>query len=201
MCNCVFEDNGPVNINKFMPIRGHSGGLSIGFFFPRPLNRTRLTAVVKDSIFQNNSVHASVSGRQTTSQLLTRFLITGRGGGCAVTAHSVVSVDVLVTGCTFTRNYALSYGGGMYMGWIRVSNHTTMVTHTSFIENECPGGAGGLEIGFGRGARGGNMVNKLLASDLRFVGNRATYGGGAYVFTGRELLLLMFRCYTLLFVL
>lgn len=188
VCNCVFENNGPVNITKFIPIRGHSGGLSIGFFF-RQINRTRLTAVVKDSVFRNNSVEASVSGRQTTSQLLTQFLITGRGGGCAVTVHSVVSVDVVVTGCMFERNSALSYGGGMYMVWIRVSNHTTMITRTSFIENRCPGGAGGLEVGFGRGGAGtGDVANRLFASDLRFLGNQAMYGGGAYVFIGCEYL-------------
>ena len=27
----IFEHNGPVTINKGIPLRGHSGGLSIGF--------------------------------------------------------------------------------------------------------------------------------------------------------------------------
>lgn len=186
VCNCIFENNGPVSITKLIPLRGHSGGLSIGFYFLEALNGTRLTAVVKDCVFRNNSVQASVSGRQTTSQLLSRLLITGRGGGCAITVHSVTSLDVFVTGCIFERNYALSFGGGMYMAWIRVSNHTTTITHTSFIENECPGGAGGLEMGFGMGGPE-DIANKLFGSDLRFVGNRATYGGGAYAFVGCKL--------------
>lgn len=187
VCNCTFENNGPVVITKFVPVRGHSGGLSMGFYFPQqPGNRTKLTAVIQGSVFRNNSVRASVSGRQSTSQLLTRFLITGRGGGCAIIVHSVISVDVVVTGCMFERNFALSFGGGLYMGWIRVSNHTTTITHTSFIENTCPGGAGGLELGFGR-AGPGDTANKFFASDLHFIGNMATYGGGTYVFAACKL--------------
>lgn len=187
VANCTFENNGPVTITKFVPIRGHSGGLSIGFLFMRPLitNQTRLTAEVRDSVFRNNSVQSSVSGRQTTSQLLTKFLITGRGGGYATSIHSIIPVDIIVTGCMFERNFALSFGGGMYMGWFVAGNHTTTISHTSFIENECPGGAGGLEIGF---ARAGSQYtgNKLFGSDLLFVGNTATYGGGTYVFMGCE---------------
>lgn len=186
MRNCTFEDNGPVVITKYFLVRGHSGGLSMGFLFQQPENRTELTAVIQDCVFRNNTVRASVSGRQSTSQLLTQFLITGRGGGCSVTVHSVISVNVFMTGCVFERNYALSFGGGFYMAWIRVSNHTTRISNTSFVENECPGGAGGLELGFGRGS--GEVANKVFASRLHFIGNKATFGGGAYVFAACKLI-------------
>jgi hypothetical protein len=182
--NSTFENNGPVTITKFVPIRGHSGGLSIGFYFQEPGNKTELTATIQDSTFRNNSVKASVSGRQSTSQLLTKFLITGRGGGCAVNVHSVISVKVFVSGCVFERNHALSFGGGFYMGWIRVSNHTTNMTDTSFIENMCLGGAGGLELGFGGAGGSEKIANNFFASNLHFVGNKATYGGGTYIFGG-----------------
>ena len=181
--NCTFENNGPVVITKLFPVRGHSGGLSVGFFFHQPVNRTELTVVIRGSIFRNNTVHASVSGRQSTSQLLTQFLITGRGGGCSVTVFSVISVDVFVTDCLFERNYALSFGGGLYLGWLGGSSHTTRVADSSFIGNECLGGAGGLELGFGTAGS-----NRLFASRLLFIGNKATFGGGAYVFAGCKLI-------------
>lgn len=199
VCNCTFENNGPVVITKYVPVRGHSGGLSMGFYFQQPGNRTKLTAVVRDCVFRNNTVLASVSGRQSTSQLLTQFLITGRGGGCAITIHSVISVDILVTGCMFERNFALSFGGGLYMGWIRVSNHTTTITDTSFVENVCPGGAGGLELGFGR-AGSGETTNKFFASDLHFIGNMATFGGGTYIFAGCKLVCILKMLYQFLYV-
>lgn len=185
--NSLFENNGPVVITKFIPFRGHSAGLSIAFnsFKFKPSNRSKLTALVRDSVFRNNSVHVSVSGRQTTSQLLRRFLVTGRGGGYALVVHSIVSVDVVITGCVFEKNFALSYGGGVFIVWTLVSNHTTTISHTSFIENECSGGAGGIELGFGRTGPE-EKANKLFASDLHFLRNTATYGGGAYVFIACE---------------
>lgn len=183
VCNCVFENNGPVVITKFVPFRGHSAGLSIAFnsFKFKPSNRTQLSAVVRDSVFRNNSARASVSARQTISQHLRQFLVTARGGGCVIIVHSNTLVDVVVTGCMFEKNFALTLGGGIFMIWTFVSNHTTTISQTSFIENESLGGAGGIQIGFGR-AGPEDMANKFYASDLYFSGNTATYGGGAYVF-------------------
>lgn len=134
--NNLFENNGPVVITKFIPFRGHSAGLSIAFnsFKFKPSNRSGLTVVVRDSVFRNNSVRASVSSRQTTSQLLKQFLVTGRGGGCVLAVHSIIPVDIIVTGCVFEKNFALSYGGGVFMAWTLVTNHTTSISHTSFIK-------------------------------------------------------------------
>ena len=192
--NCTFESNGPVVITKYFDWRGHAGGLSVAFNFITALNRSTLTTVIRDSTFRNNSVRAAVSGRQTTSQLLRRFIPTGRGGGCAINVNSLTSVHVEVSGCVFEKNFALTYGGGLYLAWDIASSHRTMLNDTTFIENESPGGAGGLEMGF---ARGGTEAvgNQVYASNLRFVGNTATYGGGVYVFIACEFgdLLLLLR--------
>ena len=100
--------------------------------------------------------------------------------------NSVTSIDVQVQECRFEKNYALSYGGGLYLAWDRPSGHRTTLNNTAFIENETPGGAGGLELGF---ARGGNSVtgNQVFAYNLYFLRNKATYGGGSYVFIACEL--------------
>lgn len=179
--NCTFEDNGPVMITKYFDWRGHAGGLSVAFNFLSPLNYSEITAVIRDCTFRNNSVRAAVSGRQSTSQLLRRFIATGRGGGCAINLNSVTSARVEVTGCLFENNFALTYGGGLYLAWNLVSNHRTILNDIMFIENKCPGGAGGLELGFARGGRE-EISNELYASNLRFVRNMASYGGGVYVF-------------------
>ena len=182
----IFENNGPVTVNKRIQFRGHSGGLSVAFATAAPISgRSELTADIRNTIFRNNSVLASVSSRQTTSQLLRQFLITGRGGGCTFIVHSVTTVVATITGCIFERNSALSYGGAMFLAWTLVFNHTVTIDNTSFIENECPGGAGGLEIGFGFSGPE-ERANKLLASNLTFVRNKAAYGGGAYVFIASE---------------
>ena len=185
--NCTFENNGPVVITKNFAWRGHAGGLSVAFNLNLEgvQNRSVLTTSIRDSMFRNNSVHAAISGRQTTSQLLRRNIPTGRGGGCAVNTNSITPVHVQVDGCLFERNFALTYGGGLYCAWNIISSHRTMLNDTIFIENESPGGAGGLEMGF---ARGGveNMGNQVYASNLQFFRNKATYGGGVYVFIACE---------------
>ena len=183
--NSLFQDNGPVTINKGMPFRGHSGGLSISFTDKQPVKTHKLLiADIRDSIFRNNSVHASKKASQTTSELLRKFMMTGRGGGCAIIMNSVIPVNAKITGCLFEKNFALSYGGGMYLAWTSISDHTTVLANCLFIENECPeGGAGGLEMGFSKTGPQ-NQASKLLASDLQFIGNKAAYGGAAYVFIG-----------------
>ena len=184
--NCTFENNGPARITKFFPWRGHAGGLSVAFNYIQPLNGIRLSVLVRDSYFRNNSVQAAVAGRQTTSQLLRRSLPTGRGGGCAINTNSITSVSVLVHDCVFERNFALTYGGGLYLAWVRASGHRTTINNTLFIENESPGGAGGIELGFARGGTA-SEGNQVFAYNLHFVRNRATYGGGVYVFIACEL--------------
>lgn len=192
--NCIFEDNGPVRITKLFPWRGHSGGLSVAFNFIEPLNGINPSASIRDSHFRNNSVRAAVRGRQTTSQLLRRQLPTGRGGGCAVNINSITSVRVLVEGCVFERNFALSYGGGLYFAWDIASGHRSVVNRTDFIENESPGGAGGLEIGFARGGSE-STGNQVFAYNLHFKRNKATYGGGVYVFLAGELVYSLYNSY------
>ena len=95
-------------------------------------------------------------------------------------------MQVLVDGCVFERNFALSYGGGIYFAWDLASGHRSLVNSTTFIENESPGGAGGLEIGFARGGSASNG-NQVFAYNLRFIRNKATYGGGVYVFLAGKL--------------
>lgn len=183
----IFEHNGPVNINKGIALRGHSGGLSLAFDFREPIaGVAALVANVLSCTFRNNSATASRRTTQTTNQVLRRFLLTGRGGGCAINMRSVIPLAITVAGCTFERNFALSFGGGLYFTWTFISNHVITVTSTSFLENTCKGGAGGLELGFTTRESEDtvNNQNSFFASDLRFVGNQANYGGGIFYFIG-----------------
>ena len=178
--NCVFEDNGPVTINKLIPMRGHSAGLSVAYFILQQRNETKLTALIRDNTFRNNSAHPLPSTRRTSSQLLAAILLTGRGGACAVNVYSVVKVDVIITGCTFQRNFALTLGGAMYYLSIPTFNHSTILRNCAFIENKSPGGGGGLQIGYSfPGSK--ETASKFIASNLRFIGNTANFSGGINV--------------------
>lgn len=163
------------------PFRGHSAGLSVTFY-RQGLDQVKLKCAIISCNFSRNSAKVPLTIRQTTSQLLRRFIATGRGGGSAVLVRSTTSVNITVEDCFFEKNYASSYGGGLFMGWTLVANHRATLNRNTFIENEClEGGAGGLEIGFGQGGNQSNS-NQVLATNLKFLRNRASYGGGVYVF-------------------
>ena len=193
--NCTFESNGPVVITKNFAWRGHAGGLSVAFNLKTVQNRSMLTTLIRDSTFRNNSVRATISGRQSTTQLLRHNIPTGRGGGCAVNVNSATSVHVLVDGCLFERNFALTFGGGLYFAWDIVSSHRTFLNNTLFIENESPRGGGGILILFTRGGTE-SISNHVYSTNLQFFGNKATYGGGVYVFIACECVLLLVCLYS-----
>ena len=182
----VFAHNGPVRVLKLEEYRGHSGGLSVAYNW-NDLNETVYPNVtISDCQFYNNSASGpSSSIQQSTSTLLTRLLFTGRGGGAAVIINSPVSVHLHVLNCTFDGNYALSYGGGLYLAWGRVSGHVVVINHTRFIRNRTPGGAGGLEMGFAQGGYEEDAI-RVFAYKCEFIENTATHGGGVYFFSSCE---------------
>lgn len=101
----------------------------------------------------------------------------GSGGGMAVLVNGITPVDVEIEGCLFLGNYAHQYGAGVFTLLNGISNHTITVSRSKFRNNVTPGTAGGLEIGVLEGG-----THQVLVYDCEFVGNRAQYGGGAYLF-------------------
>ena len=181
-----FAHNGPVRVLKLEAYRGHSGGLSVAYNWNEVNVTTQPNVTVSSCQFYNNSASGpSSSVQQSTSTLLTRLLFTGRGGGAAIIINSPLSVLVHVFNCTFEENYALSYGGGIYLAWGSVSGHVAVINRTRFIRNRTPGGAGGLEMGFAQGGYEENAV-KVFAYNCEFIENEATHGGGVYFFSTCE---------------
>lgn len=185
--SCIFENNGPVTGTKYQAWRGQSGGLSIAYDISSNDNVAQQNLLykveVKKCTFMNNSAVGVASIKQSTSRLLRQLLFTGRGGGCAIIINSVYPANVSVSDCVFEGNTALSYGGGLYVAYGVVANHTVVLNRIRFLRNKTPGGAGGLEMGFALG--GPNEIsNSLYAYNVEFVENEAGFGGGAYFFVG-----------------
>ena len=173
---------------KLEAYRGHSGGLSVAYDW-NDVNTTlhvQPTVIISNCQFFSNSASGPSSNiQQSTSTLLTRLLFTGRGGGTAVIINSPISVLVHAINCTFEENYALSYGGGIYLAWGSVSGHIVMINQTRFVRNRTPGGAGGLEMGFAQGGYKDNAI-KVFVYSSEFIENEATHGGGVYFFSSCE---------------
>ena len=140
MKGSTFEHNDPVAVVKAERFRGHSGGLSIELEAEGP------TVVVSNCIFRNNTSDPKAVHVQRTSDLLKRFVFTGRGGGCIIIVAPNMPLTVLVENSTFEDNFARTIAGGLYVGYNGSVNHTVTINRVKLIKNQCPGVAGGLSI-------------------------------------------------------
>ena len=92
------------------------------------------------------------------------------------------SLNVTITDCIFEKNYARSFGGGMYLLSGGVSAHHKMLVQRSHFDSNTAGiGAGGVHVTFANSAL---EDDPLLVSiiDCQFCNNMASHnGGGVYV--------------------
>ena len=179
--NSVFEHNGPASIVKQEPFRGHSGGLSIGYYGDVG-SKEGPTVFILNCTFRNCTSDPNSVAVQSTSDLFQRFAFTGRGGGCAFTISPSTSLTAVVENSTIEENFARSFGGGLYVGFDGNLNHTVTVNRVCLIRNECAGAAGGLEIGFVQGADP-NSLNRIFVLNSEFIENQAGLGAGTYFFS------------------
>ncbi len=89
------------------------------------------------------------------------------------------------------NNSAVSFCGGLYLGYSGYAAHTSTIDRTLFIRNRCAGPSGGLQLGFLEGADNGFTVRLKLLNSV-FQENRAEYGGAIHLFANRES---RFNCY------
>ena len=168
-----------------------SHGYIHSFSPPSAYNYDKLVTItpfarVTGSTFLNNSVETIFDQRFSTTQVLQELIFPGRGGGMAVIVNGLQPADILIEDCHIEKNYAVSFGGGIYTLLDGLSEHVITINRTEFIENSTPGSGGGLEIGF-RAEGTIEFTNSVLVYDSNFTGNMANYGGGAYfVVVGRH---------------
>ena len=177
----IFEHNGPVMMEKSEPYRGHSGGLSIGYFGEASTDSPESgpVAFVSNCTFRNNTSDPRALNAQSSTDLLQRLAFTGRGGGCAFTVSSPSSLNATVENCTLEDNLAFSTGGGLYIFFDGNQNHTVAVNRVRFVRNVCQLAGGGLVVTFLQGAAL-QSLNRILVYNSEFTENQAMFGGGIY---------------------
>ena len=144
--NCSFNHSGPVTDtlkNQFYSI--HSGGLSITIDSLSERNDVEPIINITECSFYNNSALPTAELTRSTNDIFTKNIFTGRGGGLGIALNSPNrSVNAYIVDCTFMKNRALVWGGGTYIIFGPMSNHTVIVEGSCFIENDSEYGAGGL---------------------------------------------------------
>ena len=138
---------------------------------------------VSKCVFRNNTSDPRTAF--TSTELLQLFVFSGRGGAVAITINSSFPMNATLTDCLFEDNNAVSFGGGLYLGYSGYAAHTTIINTTVFARNRCIGPSGALQIGFIEGADNGFSVRlELYNSD--FYDNRAVFGGAIHLFANRN---------------
>lgn len=176
--NCSFSNCGPVTDtlkNQFYSI--HSGGVSITIDSLSGGNDVESIINITESTFYNNSALPTPELTRSTNDIFTRNIFTGRGGGLGITLNSPnKSVKAYITDCTFIKNRALVWGGGFYIVYGPMSNHTVIIEGSSFIENDSGYGGGGL---FSSTVDSTTNIafSSLFVKNSSFIANTAFQGG------------------------
>lgn len=159
-------------------IDSQSGGT--GFVFE---NATKLTVVIKDSYYFNNSAVVHDDPYYTSPAYNVTNFGEGGGGISIVFSRKTKHCGVILQSLTFTSNKA-TYGGGIYLVESGTSTANSIkLTNTSFFGNTGEQAGGGFCISQWDRARALN----ILIQDCTFDRNFARRGAGLNAFFMSEL--------------
>ena len=176
----TFTNNSATAQIRDEPLRGNAGAIAISIN-QSPFNVPNSSIAIRNCTFTGNIAKPSgVENIISTSQFLelSEQFLTGRGGGVRVYLGESLRVTANVVDCLFENNYALSFGGGLYITMLQNANHAVTVKGSTFLNNEA-GGGGGLLMGYNVSS---DAIPSVSITDCTFIGNRATFGGGAYMY-------------------
>ena len=171
--------------SKKEQFRSNSGGLSIAYhtyndtvYFNSSL-RPRVS--VTDSVFVGNQAILPGGNIQQINQALNNHIYLGRGGGFGLFLDEyIVNIDANIERCQFMKNYAESFGGGLYL-YIDGSrtHHNFTVKNCIFSQNAA------YSNSFGGGLQVALLIRNVYSEPSRvyvvgcnFTENAAHFGGG-----------------------
>ena len=181
--NTTFEHNGPVTnvLRTYDRFIIHSGGLSIGsnILDERTLSNTTPNIMIHNCRFINNSAVPSDDVQLKLAEVFVKKLFNGRGGGLGIILNSPQHpYNVLVSNCTFKKNYAKRFGGGVFAITGGVTSHNIKFDGNVFVENESGFVAGGSFVGsIGPGTQ--STYDTFVFTGCSYYSNLADRGGGA----------------------
>jgi len=165
-----------------LPFRGNTGAVSIGY---NGYNITNIAVVlVTDSSFVSNQARVKTETFQDSTGAFLAGRFTGRGGGLAILMNpSSGNLSINVRRCNFSNNYAVSFGGALYM--LLTANeqyYQVTIEDSQFINNRVDNGGGGIQLSYTT-AQGlpGYPVTAVIRN-CSFIGNKAIIGSGTFFF-------------------
>ena len=182
IANSNFSDNSGTG-NIFLPFRGNTGAVSIGY----NNNESSILAInsnilVQNCSFTNNRAYASTESYVTSNDIIARGIFTGRGGALGLLINeSFHNVNALIINCQFINNFAVSFGGGIYLALHGMdTQHNVTVDDCEFINNIGILGAGAISNTNGVH----NLPLTVVFKNSHFIRNQGETGGAILIFPG-----------------
>ena len=136
--NCMFYNNTGTAYFSRQPYQGNSGGLSIGYNIPLPLNYKIINISISNCNFTLNKV-LSV-GITTPTQLVSSRIFHARGGAVIIVASIATSLNCTVSNNVFVDNFAQRSAGALYILSEHDGLHQYYCVNNVFIRNSSPDG-------------------------------------------------------------
>ena len=178
--NCTFKHCGHnANVLKTRSYSIHAGAVSIAVDTFTTIISEPPYITVNASTFFNNSAIPSASLSRSTNEIFSQQIFTGRGGGLGMAFNSPDdTIEILLNGCLFEENRVKLWGGGAYIIFGFISNHTATTRQSVFIRNKSSYGAGGFFLGTFSGGYP-NQFSTSNVIDCDFIENTAIHGAGS----------------------
>ena len=179
--NSSFIDNYGTG-TVLIPFRGNTGAVSVGYDNDKPSRVVSPTILIQYCLFINNSANTTAESSRSATNLVSDNEFTGRGGGFGLfMKESVQNITAVIKDCKFISNFAVSFGGGVYVAFNGYINQHVVFKDCQFQGNTAGMGAGGACILFlSIGAR--KLPLSSTFYDCNFTQNSAENGGAIYIF-------------------
>jgi len=177
--NSNFSNNSG-NGSVHLPFRGNTGAVAIGYN-NNPITTDSPTILVENCLFTSNQAISRSS--YTADYAVFNRIFTGRGGALGLLINeSSNNLTAVIKSCQFINNFAVSFGGGVYVVLDgKDTQHRVTVSNCWFVNNTGTLGAGGILITyFTNGKHSFPMTARI--QNCSFFGNQGKYGGATYVF-------------------
>ena len=184
LLNSVHLHNNSGNGRLLESNRGNTGGIALGYD-TLPADYTNPTLTLSNSIFTNNEAN----GFLNPEKAVTGNVYLGRGGGVGLFMNErIQDININITNCTFLRNRARLFGGGLYIlttSYVTVQ-HRAFISGCHFVGNMARSGGSGVQLSF-LGFGDVHRPHSFAFTDCHFIQNQSPSGGGIYIFVCKYL--------------
>ena len=184
IADSTFVDNSGTGISRFS-FRANTGAVAVGYNNIPRIYREISLEVLRCN-FTNNRATAVQRFRSTNTAFFSQ-IFSGRGGGIGVFhKESFYDVSARICDSHFERNYARSFGGGVYFVVFGSGTQNTKVfERNAFVDNSADlGGGAVLDTFFSNGVI--ERPHSTFITDSVFSGNAGQTGGALLVYQAYE---------------